>query len=57
MPSQSLFVGGKEAATATGGEAFAMPGFDGSSIFSISVSTITIGAALIIGFYAFQAMI
>jgi hypothetical protein len=34
-----------------------MPGFDGSSIFSISVSTITIGAAMVIGFYAVQAMI
>lgn len=34
-----------------------MPGFDGSSIFNISVSTIAIGAAMVISFYALQAMI
>jgi hypothetical protein len=34
-----------------------MPGFDGSSIFNISASTIVIGAAMVIGFYAVQAMI
>ena len=34
-----------------------MPGFDGNSVFNISVSTIIIGAAMVIGFYAFEAMI
>jgi len=33
------------------------PPFDVGSFFNLSVGSITIGAAVVIGFYAFEAMI
>jgi hypothetical protein len=55
--AQSVFVRRQNGRDSHRREALAMPGFDGNSVFNLSVSTIVIGAAMVIGFYAVQAMI